>query len=388
LPTGDALFLSGAVNTIDRHILREWLAVFALVLAATVGLLLIQAMYSDFRDLQNMGAGVADMAWYFIITIPGFLSFVLPVIVLISLLYALGQLHRGNEITAMRAAGLGVFRITRSIWLAGVALCGVMWVLNAGVAPRSVEASRALLEQMGFRREAAQAQDASAVGVTRTVTFDNQREGRLWFINRYSRFARRAYGVSVSELTLGRREKIRFYAEEAYYEPGRGGAGRGCWVFLRGRETWFDLESGHETRVVNFDERVMSYYDEDPALMLVFDVKPGDLSFFELRRIIRHFRIDDNPKLTIYLIRYYEVLASTLGPLIAIAIAIPFAMSGVRVNPAVGVSKSLGLFLLYFVLMKLATALGVRGTLDPLAAACAPGVAMLLIGAWFSARMR
>jgi lipopolysaccharide export system permease protein len=383
LPTAAARLLSGALNTIDRHILREWLTIFALVLAATVGLLLIQAMYSDFRDLQNMGAGLADMAYYFIITIPSFLSFVLPVIVLISLLYALGQLHRGNEITALRAAGLGIFRITRSLWLAGLALCGVMWGLNASVVPWSVEASRALLEQMGFKHEAAQAQDASAVGVTRTVTFDNRQAGRLWFVNRYSRFAQRAYGVSVSELTLTRQEKIRFYAEEARYDQARG-----CWVFLRGRETWFDLETGHETRVANFAERVMSYYTEDPALMLVFDVKPKDLSFFELRRIIEYFRSDDDPKLTIYLIRYYEVLASTLGPLIVIAIAIPFAVSGVRVNPAVGVSKSLGLFLLYFVLMKVATALGVRGTLDPLAAACAPNAAMLLVGAWFFARMR
>jgi lipopolysaccharide export system permease protein len=371
------------LNTIDRHILREWLTIFALVLAATVGLLLIQAMYSDFRDLQNMGAGLADMAYYFIITVPGFLSFVLPVIVLVSLLYALGQLHRGNEITAMRAAGLGIFRITRSIWLAGLVLCGVMWGLNASVVPWSVEASRSLLEQMGFKHEAAQAREASAVGVTRTVTFDNQPGGRLWFINRYSRFAQRAYGVSVSELTLKRQEKIRFYAEEARYDQERG-----CWVFLRGRETWFDLETGHETRVLNFDERVMSYYTEDPALMLVFDVKPKDLSFFELRRVIEYFQSDDNPKLTIYLIRYYEVLASTLGPLIVIAIAIPFAVSGVRVNPAVGVSKSLGLFLFYFVLMKFATALGVRGTLDPLVAACVPGAAMILIGAWFFARMR
>lgn len=377
------LLLSGELNTIDRHILREWLTIFALVLAATVGLLLIQAMYSDFRDLQNMGAGLGDMAYYFIITIPSFLSFVLPVIVLVSLLYALGQLHRSNEITAMRAAGLGIFRITRAIWLAGLVLCGVMWGLNASVVPWSVEASRSLLEQMGFKHEAAQAQEASAVGVTRTVTFDNQQAGRLWFINRYSRFAQRAYGVSVSELTLKRQEKIRFYAEEARYDQERG-----CWVFLRGRETWFDLETGHETRVVNFDERVMSYYTEDPALMLVFDVKPNDLSFFELRRIIEYFQSDDNPKLTIYLIRYYEVLASTLGPLIVIAIAIPFAVSGVRVNPAVGVSKSLGLFLLYFVLMKFATALGVRGTLDPLVAACVPSAAMILIGAWFFARMR
>ena len=42
------------------------------------------------------------------------------------------------------------------------------------------------------------------------------------------------------------------------------------------------------------------------------------------------------PKLATYAVRYYGLIADVLGPLIVIAIAIPFAVSGVRVNPAVG----------------------------------------------------
>jgi lipopolysaccharide export system permease protein len=120
----------------------------------------------------------------------------------------------------------------------------------------------------------------------------------------------------------------------------------------------------------------------------VFDVKPNDLSFFQLRRIIDYFTVEENPKVTIYAVRYFGLLADTLAPLIVIALAIPFATTGVRVNPAVGVSKALGLFLLYFLLLKIANALGVRGTLDPLTAACVPSVEMLALGGWFSLRVR
>ena len=370
------------LTLIDRHILREWFGILCVVLAATVGLLLIQAMYDDFRDLIDAGAAVVDVVIYFAVKIPSFLAIILPVVLLVSLLYSLGQLHRNNEITAMRAAGLGVFRITRGLWVAGVVMCGWMWVLNASVVPWSVEASRDVLEHLHFTREAATS-TAERVGLTRSVTFDNQRQGRMWFINRFSRFTQRAYGVNVSELDGQRREKTRIMAREARYLTAKG-----HWVFYKGRETWLDPETQDVTRTVAFEEKAVPHFNEDPALMLVFDVKPDDLSFFELRRIIDYFTVEENPKVTLYALRYYSLLADTVAPLIILAIAIPFAIAGVRVNPAVGVSKAIGLFLVYFVLLRFANAVGSRGIVEPLTAALIPNVAMLGVGAWFMLRLR
>jgi lipopolysaccharide export system permease protein len=373
----------GALNLIDRHILREWLAIFGLVLAVTVGLLLIQTMYDDFDDLTKYGAAVTDMIIYFAIKVPSFLALILPVIFMVSSLYALGQLHRNNEITALRAAGMGIIRITRSLWVAAIVLCGAMWTLNASVVPWSVEASSSLLGYLKFKHETATSVDSRDAGLSRVVTFDNQRQGRMWFMNRYNVYGRRGYGVTVSELDTLRREKIRLYAAEAKFDEAQG-----SWTFYRGRETWFDPATGDVISSRPFEEKSLPYYTEQPDLMLVFDVKPNDLSFFQLRRIIDYFTVEENPKVTIYAVRYFGLLADTLAPLIVIALAIPFATTGVRVNPAVGVSKALGLFLLYFLLLKIANALGVRGTLDPLTAACVPSVAMLALGGWFSLRVR
>ena len=104
--------------------------------------------------------------------------------------------------------------------------------------------------------------------------------------------------------------------------------------------------------------------------------------------MIAYHRAEDDPKLKRYAVRYYGLLAETLGSLIIIALAIPFAVSGVRVNPAVGVSKSIGLFLIYFILFKASTALGARGTLDPMWAALAPNLSMLLLGIGLMSRVR
>jgi lipopolysaccharide export system permease protein len=70
------------------------------------------------------------------------------------------------------------------------------------------------------------------------------------------------------------------------------------------------------------------------------------------------------------------------------AIAIPFAVSGVRQNPAVGVSKSIGLFFLYFVFKSLAESLATKQLIDPELAAWMPDIGMTGLALFFFSRLR
>src|SRR4051812_34163698 len=129
----------------------------ALLLAATMGVLLMSALYDNFRELVQYGAGPGAIMLYYLTLMPSFLSVVLLVSMLLSLLFVLGKLHRNNELTAMRAAGLNIFATTRALWMAGIVLCGVELLLNARVVPWSVEATHSMDETMKIQAEAATA---------------------------------------------------------------------------------------------------------------------------------------------------------------------------------------------------------------------------------------
>jgi lipopolysaccharide export system permease protein len=380
-----SLPLLAGVTLLDRHVLREWFSILGIALAATVGLLLMHSLYSDLEDLLAAGARLDDLAYYFTVKIPGFFATVFPIVLLVSLLYSLGRLHYTNEITAMRAAGLGLFRITRGIWVSGVLFCGLVWVLNATVVPWSVEASRVAYDSMRFRQQASQEGSAERVGLRFNVSFHNQKERRMWFFNRYSEFTRHGYGVSVVELDAKGREQARLLAGEAWFD----GDATGAWQFRNGREITLDPERGGET-VTNapFERLRRAGWTDDPELMTVFGLKPDDLSVFQLRRVLEFYREENHPKVNLYAMRYYGLQAEALSPLIIIAIAVPFAVGGVRVNPAVGVSKSIGLFVLYFLILKIATALGARDAVPPLQAAILPNLALLAVGLGALARAR
>jgi lipopolysaccharide export system permease protein len=381
-PCGGGARFIATVNTFDRHLLREWLQILGLVLAATVGLLLLQVLYEDFRQLRELGARGSVFWRYLGVTMPSFLAVVLPLALLVSLLYALGRLHRANEFTAMRAAGVGFGRLMAPIWIVGLLCCGLAWWINTTVVPWSVEESRAMREELEFRHQSSKALPQDRIGAVYSVAFDNPIDHRMWFFNRYSRSTRRGYGVSVSELNRTHRELARTTAAEAWFDPARNG-----WVFIKGRELTFDVDSGELTASKPFDEKVTKYR-EQPDLMLLIDRKPSHLSLWELRELVSYLEIERSPKLATYAVRYYSLIADFIGPLIVIAIAIPFAISGVRVNPAVGVSKSIGLFFLYYVFTSFATTLAAKNFVEPVVAAWLPHAGMAMIAVWFFARLR
>lgn len=370
------------MNTFDRHLLREWLEILFLVLLLTCGLLLVQVMYDDFRDLREAGARGPDLFRYILVAIPGFLAVTLPIVLLCSTLFVLGKLHKSNELTAMRAAGVGFGRLMAPIWLVGVLCCAISWWLNASVVPWSVEETRLMKEGFQFRKQAKSVPE-DRIGAVYSVGFDNPDGGRMWFFDRYSKFTNRAYGVSVTEMDVRRRETNRVVAAQAWYDVGRHG-----WMFENGREMGFDPDTGVNTSSVPFSERFVPRFQEDPQLMLLIDRRPIDLSFTELRRLTDYYTRENNPKGVPYAVRYYSLIADILGPLIVIAIAIPFAVSGVRVNPAVGVSKSIGLFFLYYVLNNLAMSLATKQLIDAALAAWLPDIGMACLAVVLFFRLR
>jgi lipopolysaccharide export system permease protein len=374
--------LLSRLNTFDRHLLREWLFILGLMLVLACGLLIVQVMLNDFRDLHDAGARAGDLAAYVLVAIPQFLSVTLPIVLLLTTLFVLGKLHKANELTAMRAAGVGYTRLMAPIWACGVLCCGVSYYLNAQVVPWSMERSDEMKEEIQFRK-LAQSMPVDRVGAVYSVGFDNPYPRRMWFFNRYSRFTRVAYGASVTEMNVRGRETNRIVASEAWYDPAQRG-----WVFKDGREMAFRPETGEDTSSVPFSQRLYTRFQEDPRLMMLIDRRPVDLSSTSLRELVDYLSAENNAKSIPYEVRYYGLIADILGPLIVIAIAIPFAATGVRVNPAVGVSKAIILFFVYSLLQSVAASLASKQLLDPPVAAWLPNISIAALAAFLFTRMR
>ncbi len=367
------------MRLLDRYLLAEWLKIFGLTLLATLAVLLLYDLYGQLADLRSYGAHGGQVLFYFALLLPSYLPVVLPLSQLVSLLFAVGNLHRHNEIIAMRAAGLSLWRIALPLWLGGLGLAAALWMLNASIVPWSVERARAFRENLHYNSEARSHNGADA-GVISQLTYANDAQHRVWFINHFDDYAYRGRGVTIYETDTQGRDKRHVLANEGFFDDAAG-----HWVLLNGRELFFDA-TGQQWRNLPFDKKAFPEFTETPTSMKILRQRPADLSLAELREALTLAPAAANPAMQSFAVRYYEILASPFICLIIVGLAVPFAVSGVRVNPMVSASKSVGLFFAYYVVQQLSLHLSNPEYISPVVAAWLPIVLMLALAAWLFRR--
>jgi lipopolysaccharide export LptBFGC system permease protein LptF len=128
--------------------------------------------------LQQRGLGPKAVAWYYCLGVPDMLSTVLPVGFLLALLYALTQHARHNEITAIRAAGVGMWRLCVPYLAVGIVMVASLHGISEGIAP----GCRARQERM-----LAGAMQASAEGLWRErIDVENIADRRVWNVGAFN----------------------------------------------------------------------------------------------------------------------------------------------------------------------------------------------------------
>ena len=262
------------MSLLDRYILKEWIQGFVLILGLIVGILILHNMYDSLPDLLDMDARPTEIIFYYMLALPSYLPVILPIAFLVSLLFSLGNMHRNNEIIAMRASGAGLLRISRSLWLVGIVLTGFLFYLTASLVPFSVEQSRTFISNLEYKAQE-ETSDSKDQGLVYNLGFDNRRDRRLWFMNRFSERAWLGLGVSVFLRDENGQELGRIAASEAYFDDTEK-----CWVFLNGRELVFDPQTGDPLRILSFEEKIFDTFHEDPDLMLSLHKDPKELSIF------------------------------------------------------------------------------------------------------------
>ncbi len=359
------------MKLLDRYIFLEWVKVFLLVLVAITGVIIVGSMFDDLPDFIEQKASLLDILNSYVYLVPSLFPITIPISLLVSLLFFLGNLRRNNEIVAMQASGIGLFQITRMLWISGFVLTLILGIFNASIIPLSVERVKKIQNKLVVSK--AEKEDAvESTGIISKLVFDNVAKGRLWYVQGFNELTHRAFGVNVYIHDEGT-EIARVMASEAYFDKEQG-----YWVLRDGRETEFKSHEGGPVKSIAFDEKIFSDFTEDPDVMVSLSKKPRHLSLFQLEDLLGELDYGGNPNIANYAVKYQSLLASSLSCLIVVAIAIPFAAFGVRSNPMVGVSKAIMLFFVYYVIANIGGILGSQLVLSAWFAAWLPNFAMII----------
>ena len=125
------------LNIIGRYILKEHVGPFLFASTALTSLMLLQYIAKRFGDLVGKGLPASVITESLLLSVPFTIAMTMPMAVLVAVLYAFSRLAAENEITALKASGVGMRSVLTPVLLFGFVMSLIMLAFNDQVLPRS-----------------------------------------------------------------------------------------------------------------------------------------------------------------------------------------------------------------------------------------------------------
>lgn len=349
------------MKRLDRYVIRE-LIVPLLIGTVVIALLFLgNELIFLFKTVDARKVPLLAFFQLSLYKMPHWLNLTLPAGMAMGASLAIARLARESEITAMRAAGIRVWRIIWPVLVVGVVVSVVNFLVVDRIMPPAARAGQAVESRL-FQLAA-------------TPTFQSNVVIKL---DRYtasigSVYSRQDGTVELTDIMLYERPNV---GEVALYSSPSGTYAAGVWTI---DEPYVYLMKGVDLLAGRSEETIT--IDEEISLEAFFgSISPDQESVADLRRKIEERRRlnQDTKELEIRYHVKYSVPASCL--LFAFAGAL-LAIRTARMGPFIGVLITLGLVLVYYNVYVVSTEIiGRNAWLDPISSAWLPNAIYLLLG--------
>lgn len=362
----------GFPQLLDLYLLRNFLFYFLLLL---VGFLLLSETITFFdllNDIAMHRTGLLTVVNYFRY-LSCFLFYQLaPLACMGSALVTLGVMSKNNELVALKAAGVSLFRISLPLIGAGVLVAATLLFLDATYLPYANQRQDAMRNEIRGRPAQTYYQPRQQ------WIFGNN--SKIYNYKLFDPDRELFGGLSVFELdpeTFAVRRRV--YAARAHWEPSQK-----AWILESG---WVrDFQGGSITRFHSFSVLELSELNEPPGYFNREVRQSYQMNWWELRQYITELRQAgfDVARLSVQL---HKKLAFPLIAPIIILLAIPFSILVGTRGAVGGLALGVGVAIAYWASSALFEAFGAVGQMPPVMAAWTPDAIFFFVGLYFFLKM-
>ena len=357
--------LTCAMRLHDRYLFRELLTPLAYCLGGFLVFWISVFFCREMETIQEKKLNLLDTAEYCAASLPEFFVLVLPILLLLALLYALTHHARHNEITALRAAGVGLWRLCAPYFIVGLAATGIYFALNEIAVPRGGRWAKEILSRH-VKTETGRK--------TKTQSFANVRAHRVWQFSGFDAAGDAMVNPTVTwALTDGSWRMLQ--ADRAIRT-------NGVWTFFNAQLLKQSGLHGEPVPTASTNILAEPEFDETPErilLQLRFDdtqaslaSRSADIPLADLWEYLRNNPDLAGDKEHALLTKFHGRLAAPWTCFVVVLMAIPFGAQSGRRNLFFGVAGSIFICFAYFVLQQVSLAFGMNGTLPGWLAAWLP----------------
>jgi LPS export ABC transporter permease LptF/LPS export ABC transporter permease LptG len=358
---------------LDDYVLRGFGFYLALIAGSFVTLLLVFTLFELLSDILRNQVSPLTVGEYLLNVTPYFLYYpIAPLSMLLAVLVTFGLLQRTNEITAIKATGISLYRVIVPVLIASTLVAGVLFLSDQFYLPYTNKRQDALRNQI--KGKPAQ-------------TY--LRPDRKWIFGQHSDIYYYQFfdpdrdvfgGVSVFQFDPHSFQLThRITADRA-----RWSSPMGRWVYEQGWERSLNGSAIESYR--RFDVATYPQLAEAPVYFKKEIIQSSEMNYEELRRYIHDLEQSgfDVVRLRVQL---QKKLAYPLITFVMAVLAVPFALSAGKRSALTGVATAIGIGVFYWIIAALFEDMGNLSQLPPAVAAWSPDLVFGCIGGYLILRM-
>lgn len=374
------------MKILDRYIVNQFLQTAGFGLAAFTVIFVVVDMMENLDDFIDRQVPFTIVVQYYVYFMPEIIKLMIPVAVLLSSLFTTGRLSNFNEIPAMKASGVSLYRFMLPMLTVALLISVTSVYFNGWIVPyanqKKFTIARVHLNKYleSFGRHNIFVQDSP----TRIVS-----------IGYFDVDVNTAHRVTIQDYSVEDQTQMvtRYDAKEMVWDS----ASR-VWrlvdcttrTFEGNWKTSDSLGSNHRIvdpagqiiefeQIAQFDTLTIVGLHFIPSEIKKKQERPDEMSYYDLRSFIENQKRAGH-QVARWQVDFYSKISFPFASFIVVLFGVPFSSMKRRSGLAIEFGISLGICFVYLAFMKISHTFGYNGDLDPLVTAWFANVIFLLAG--------
>ena len=356
-------------STLDRYIFREITVPFIIGMIAFTGALLMGRFLKIADMVVAKGVPFSDICLLIAYLLPSFALVTIPMAFLLAILLAFGRLSSDSEVIAIKAGGVGLGRLMLPV----LAFATITTLSTLAIAVYAVPAGNS-----AFKALISRTVENSADLDIRERVFVDTIPGLVIYVDGFDNSLRTMKGVMIQD-DRNPDNPLTIFAEHGVISIDR-----------PSRQVRLLLEAGsihniHESnyRLVNFREYELNLR-LDQAIRVI-NRNEDDMTLKELNSGIKGGVTDPRLKKDMEL-ELHRRFATPFACFVFALAGVPLGIQNRRSGKGGGFALSIGLLIIYYIVLSAAKTAGEKGIISAAAAMWSPNLIFLILGAWFFSR--
>ena len=353
---------------LDQYVFKKFIINFLFIIISFTIIFIIVDIVDNLDKFISRGITNEEIINYYFLSLPWYLSIALPMTMLISTVICFISLQKNHELTALKASGISIWRVSSSLLFIGILFCFISFFFDNIIVANTSDKKAPIEKKIKNQRIKSSKKnniyyhlDNAFLGIKR-FNYNND-TGNFISIQHYQ----------------GPDLKYRIDADKMVWNDDRN-----KWNLknIEIRKWKNGLLKYHFVK-----DTLINIKDINPAIIKKDNIDPEEMDYWELSYFIDKLQ-DKGLSYTRWSVNKHFKTAFACTPLIMILFGIALSIRKPRSNYTTGIGLSIGVIFMYYLMIKTGQSLGYNQVLSPFLSVWFVNILFISLGTYIFTKSR